>query len=64
MFYIGYINEHFAQIGIARPKDGITNWERHPWNPIISPEKDSWDENACYKPFAVHDDGKWLLWYN
>jgi hypothetical protein len=26
MFYIGYENENLARIGIARSKDGITNW--------------------------------------
>ncbi|MDR3233782.1 MAG: hypothetical protein LBT46_09005 [Planctomycetaceae bacterium] len=64
-FYIGFENEHLARIGIARSKDGITNWQRMPLNPIISPGKD-WDASACYKPFAVYDeaDKKWRLWYN
>jgi hypothetical protein len=33
MFYIGFRDENHAQIGIARSRDGITQWERHPANP-------------------------------
>ena len=64
MFYIGYRNEHYAQIGIARSKDGITCWERHPQNPIIAPDEGSWDQDACYKPFAIKEKTGWKLWYN
>jgi LacI family transcriptional regulator len=64
MFYIGYFDEYHAQIGIARSRDGITNWFRHPANPIIAPDHDTWDAQGCYKPFAVPDGDRWLLWYN
>ncbi|MDR1960469.1 MAG: isochorismatase family protein [Planctomycetaceae bacterium] len=66
MFYIGFENEHLARIGIARSRDGITNWERLPTNPIISPGENKWDASACYKPFAIFDSAekKWRLWYN
>lgn len=66
MFYIGFADVHHARIGLARSKDGVTNWERHPANPVIRPGQDAWDADACYKPFAVYDpDAKrWLLWYN
>jgi len=64
MFYIGFRDVHRAQIGLARSKDGITNWQRHPANPIIRPGKDKWDHDACYKPCAIFDGKKWLLWYN
>jgi predicted GH43/DUF377 family glycosyl hydrolase len=66
MFYIGFRNEHFAQIGLARSRDGIRGWERHPANPIIFPTPDAWDGDACYKPFAIFDENqnRWLLWYN
>ena len=37
---------------------------RHPANPIIRPGTDRWDADACYKPFALLDGTKWLLWYN
>jgi len=66
MFYIGFENEDLARIGIARSKDGVTGWERHPANPIISPGRDKWDHDACYKPFVIYDrnEKKWRLWYN
>jgi len=64
MFYIGFRDVDHAQIGLARSKDGITDWERLPTNPIIKPGQNKWDADACYKPFAIFDGEKWLLWYN
>lgn len=64
LFYIGFRNVHHAQIGLARSRDGITGWERHSGNPIIRPGKDRWDADAVYKPFALFDGTRWLLWYN
>src|SRR5262249_30679741 len=32
MFYIGFRDEPHAQIGLARSRDGVTNWQRHPAN--------------------------------
>ncbi len=64
MFYIGFRDRDRAQIGIARSRDGITGWQRHPANPIIRPGKDKWDHDAVYKPYAIFDGRQWLLWYN
>ena len=64
MFYIGFRDVNRAQIGLARSRDGVSGWERHPANPIISPGKGQWDHDACYKPFAVFEEGRWMLWYN
>jgi predicted GH43/DUF377 family glycosyl hydrolase len=64
MFYIGFRDRDHAQIGVARSKDGVTNWQRHPANPIIRPGQDKWDHGACYKPFAIFDGRQWFLWYN
>ena len=66
MFYIGYANEDYAQVGIARSRDGVTGWERSPLNPVIAPDPDCWDGEACYKPFVMFDDKNdcWRLWYN
>ena len=64
MFYIGFRDEPSAKIGLARSKDGITHWQRHPANPIIRPGEGKWDHDACYKPYAIFDGRKWLLWYN
>jgi predicted GH43/DUF377 family glycosyl hydrolase len=63
-FYIGFRDVSHAAIGIARSKDGITGWERLPQNPIISPSLFGWDRSSCYKPFAIFDGTKWMLWYN
>jgi len=64
MFYIGFRDIDHAQIGLARSKDGISGWQRHPANPIIRPGEGKWDHDACYKPYAIFDGRKWLLWYN
>ena len=64
MFYIGFEDEPTARICLARSRDGITDWQRHPANPIIFPGRDKWDHDACYKPYAIFDGTKWLLWYN
>jgi hypothetical protein len=65
-FYIGFENEHLARIGLARSRDGLTGWERHPANPVIGPDAGTWDASACYKPWALYDAGekRWRLWYN
>jgi predicted GH43/DUF377 family glycosyl hydrolase len=64
MFYIGFRDVDHAAIGIARSRDGIRNWERLPGNPIVRPTPGGWDSDACYKPFAIFDGKRWLLWYN
>jgi predicted GH43/DUF377 family glycosyl hydrolase len=63
MLYIGFKNIDYAQIGMARSKDGISNWERFKENPIIKPGK-GWDSSAVYKPYAIPDNNRWLLYYN
>jgi len=63
-FYIGFRDIDHAQIGVARSKDGITNWVRNAGNPIIRPTPGGWDADACYKPFALYSHGRWMLWYN
>lgn len=37
MFYVGHLHEERAQVGLARSRDGKTNWEKHPENPLICP---------------------------
>lgn len=64
MFYIGFADERQAKIGLARSRDGIGGWERHPTNPIIFPTAGAWDGDACYKPYAIFHEGRWFLWYN
>ena len=66
MFYIGYSDIHTAHVGVAFSKDGITGWKRYEHNPIVVPEKGTWDAQACYKPTVYRDvkNNKWHLWYN
>ena len=67
MFYIGFEDIDKARINMARSKDGITGWERHPENPIIvGGRAGSWDCEAAYKPFAIYEEenDRWILWYN
>ena len=64
MFYIGFENINRAAIGIARSPNGASGWERLAANPIVFPGKNTWDSDACYKPFAIFDGKKWMLWYN
>jgi beta-1,2-mannobiose phosphorylase / 1,2-beta-oligomannan phosphorylase len=63
-FYIGFRDINHAQIGMARSRDGITNWVRNAGNPVIRPTPGGWDADACYKPFAIYSHGRWMLWYN
>ncbi len=64
MFYIGFRDVDHAQIGLARSKDGISGWIRHAQNPIIRPGVGTWDGDAVYKPAALVEANRWLLWYN
>jgi predicted GH43/DUF377 family glycosyl hydrolase len=64
MFYIGFRDVDHAQVGLARSKDGVTGWERHPANPILRPGAGRWDADAVYKPFALFEGTRWRLWYN
>lgn len=64
MFYIGFQDIWTAQIGMARSRDGISDWQRFPGNPIIRMEAGEWDADGVYKPFVIWDGKRWYLWYN
>ena len=64
MFYVGHLHEERAQVGLARSRDGKTNWEKHPENPLICPTEGSWDSVAVYKPFVLKVGKSWMMWYN
>lgn len=66
MFYIGYQNIDTARICVAESENGLNSWIRYKENPIISPEKGSWDSDAVYKPTVVlnRKDNKLMLWFN
>lgn len=68
MFYIGFADIDHANIGIARSRDGITGWQKHPANPILrAPGKWSpfaWNRDAIYKPAAIREKDRWILFFN
>jgi predicted GH43/DUF377 family glycosyl hydrolase len=68
MFYIGFADLHHANIGIARSRDGISGWHKHPANPILrAPGRlhpFAWDRDAIYKPSAIREEDKWIVFFN
>jgi predicted GH43/DUF377 family glycosyl hydrolase len=65
MFYIGFEDIDKARVCLARSRDGISHWERHKENPIISGGRaGGWDCEAAYKPFVLFRDDYWMMWYN
>ncbi len=55
MYYIGYQNLDNARICKAFSHDGVS-WTRSKINPIISPSKNGWDCDACYKPAFYYSE--------
>ncbi len=64
LFYVGHLHEERAQVGLARSRNGITDWEKHPQNPLVAPTQGAWDSVAVYKPFVMKVKGRWMMWYN
>ena len=65
MFYIGFRDKHHAQIGLARSKDGITELAAAPGQPHHpAGQGHAGTSDAVYKPYAIFDGKRWLLWYN
>lgn len=64
MFYIGHMHEERGSVGLARSRDGIHGWEKHPHNPLIAPDREGFDSVSVYKPFALKRPHGWILWYN
>ena len=64
MFYIGHMHEERGSIGLARSRNGIDHWEKHPQNPIIAPEHEGFDSVSVYKPYVMKDEKGWTMWYN
>jgi predicted GH43/DUF377 family glycosyl hydrolase len=68
MFYIGFADTKHANIGLARSRNGIHGWERHPANPILRAPGmlnfNAWDRDAIYKPSAVKTDDGWVMFFN
>lgn len=67
-FYNAFQRTPFvSRVGMARSRDGVTGWERHPANPIFSPGTlGSWDARMMYKPTALWNEqrARWDVWFN
>ena len=68
MFYIGFEGITHASICLARSRNGIDQWERHPSNPILKPPGllnfFEWDRDAIYRPAAVMTEKGWVMFFN
>lgn len=68
MFYIGFAGIRHASICLARSRNGIDQWERHPSNPILQPPGPlnffEWDRDAIYRPAAVMTEKGWVMFFN
>jgi predicted GH43/DUF377 family glycosyl hydrolase len=64
MFYTAVQDPNKERICLARSRDGITDWHRHPANPVITwGQFGAWDVESVSVPFPLHFDGKWLCYY-
>lgn len=64
MFYLAFNGDGNSAIGLARSKDGITNWQRHPDNPIVAGTDGLWDWKGTCKSSILRDESGYLMWYN
>lgn len=64
MFYIGFDRYMMPSVGVARSKDGITGWERHPENPILAGTDDEWDQLGICKPYVIQRGDRLIMFYN
>ena len=56
MSYLGNDADMRGSNGLARSRDGITNWERHPSNPIIASSEGCWDHNCICKLMIIETE--------
>lgn len=64
MFYLGISGDAKAAAGLARSRDGITNWERHPDNPVIAGTDGNWDYASICKVSVIEEEDGYKMWYN
>ncbi len=64
MTYLGSDSDMRAQNGLARSRDGITNWERHPSNPIVAGTEGKWDCQGICKLTVIEVEDGYMGWYN
>lgn len=64
MFYLGVNGDYNSSIGLARSRDGVTGWERHPDNPILAGTDAMWDHGGTCKPSLLRCEDGYQMWYN
>lgn len=64
MFYLGISADRMSAIGVARSRDGISRWERHPDNPVVAGTDGGWDYMGVCKPFVLWTEEGYRMWYN
>ena len=64
MFYIGFRDERPCADRRRSLARRITDWQRHPANPIIRPGRDDGTTTPATSRTRSSTAGRWLLWYN
>ncbi len=63
LFYMGVDGDGITGIGLARSKDGVTGWERHPSNPVYAGTDGAWDWLGARGPSVMVDGDTVKMWY-
>ena len=64
MSYLGNDADMRGSNGLARSRDGITGWQRHPSNPVIAGSEGAWDHNCICKMQVMETKTGYMAWYN
>lgn len=63
MFYVGEDGDGVPGIGTARSKDGVTDWQRNPANPVIAGTDGFWDWRGAGKASVLRSEEGYRIWY-
>lgn len=66
MTYLGMDGDLIASAGLARSRDGITGWERHPDNPLFAGSDGTWDNMGICKVCVMKEEenNRFIAWFN
>ncbi len=63
LFYQGMDGDMIPGLGVARSRDGITGWQRHPSNPISAGKDGNWDWLGTKKVCVLRQPQGYQMWY-